>query len=340
MKRIIASLILCLFGLIANANETNETRKVSIRAILSDEIEIPQEATTHLANKLQRIISSYGLADNGLTDRFIFTAKVNVLQKDIVATTPARVSLKLEISFYVGDIIENKVFSSYALEVSGIGINENKAYIDAIKGISVSDKSIKNFIETGKIRIVEYYNSHCNSIIADADRMAQQGLYEEAIAELVSVPNLCEDCYRQTREKAVAINDEYMNIEGERLIKQANAEWVIKQDYKCAEKALSILSQINPLARCSKDADELIVKIDNKLRDEEAKIEEERIAIDKRNWEFKMQQYQDNIKITRERETNNTMLLSKLIDVAENVGCVFGKNLPKIIKNSNRIKKW
>ena len=49
-------------------NVAAQTEKISINVIVPQS-DIPAEARKHLTNKLQQIVSNYGMADNGLTDR-------------------------------------------------------------------------------------------------------------------------------------------------------------------------------------------------------------------------------------------------------------------------------
>lgn len=342
MKKHIILLLMSLIAVCSSADTTNSAGKVSIRAILPEKMDIPKEAASQLKDKLDRIVSANGngLSDNGLTNRFVFTSKVNVVEKDIVATSPAKVSVKLGISFYIGDIVDNKVFESAHIDAIGIGINENKAYIKAINQISVTNKTLSRCIENGKRKIAEYYTSHCNSIMMDADRLARQGKYEAAIAELVAIPDICEECYRTSREKAVAINNEYMEIQGKKLIKEANAIWMVRQDYDGAEKALDILSKVNPLAGCSIIADSLMESMSKKLREDEKKEAERQERIEQRNWDFMVMQYKDMMSLYRKEEDNEAMLMDRMIEAAENVGCAYGENQPQIICNTNYIEEW
>lgn len=44
--------------------------------------------------RMQRMLVGNGYGDNGYVERFVLTAKVDVTSKDIVPSTPARVSEK------------------------------------------------------------------------------------------------------------------------------------------------------------------------------------------------------------------------------------------------------
>ena len=100
----------CCSTVLFSQNSSDENR-ISLNAVVTDEV-IPSEACRNLENKLTRAIAANGYADNGYCDRFVLTAKVDVLSKDIVPSTPARISQKMEVTFMVGDVMENKVYKT------------------------------------------------------------------------------------------------------------------------------------------------------------------------------------------------------------------------------------
>ena len=104
----------------------NDLGKISINVVLPENKEIPAEANKLLETKLKQFVTKYGIADNGLSERFVITAKTNVIQKDIAQSNPPRISQKLEITFMIGDVMENKIYETASLEISGIGTNETK----------------------------------------------------------------------------------------------------------------------------------------------------------------------------------------------------------------------
>ena len=140
--------------------------------------------------------------------------------------------------------------------------------------------------------------------------------------------------------KTVAINNEYMEIQGKKLIKEANAIWMVRQDYDGAEKALDILSKVNPLAGCSIIADSLMESMSKKLREDEKKEAERQERIEQRNWDFMVMQYKEMMSLYRKEEDNEAMLMDRMIEAAENVGCAYGENQPQIICNTNYIEEW
>ena len=60
--------------------------RISIHAYVPESEELPYESHKLLETKLSQIISANGISDNENIVRFILTAKINVISKDIVAS--------------------------------------------------------------------------------------------------------------------------------------------------------------------------------------------------------------------------------------------------------------
>lgn len=333
MRKVVSILFFLIVGLCSALAETIDSKRISIGIVLYEDNTLPSEVQSLLLTKMKQLVSNSELVDDGLTDRFVLTAKVNVMAKDIVPTTPIKVSQTISLTLFIGDFIGNRVYSSYSLELTGVGGNETKSYIEAIKRMPIDSYEIRNFIETGKKKIINYYADNCSNIIRDADNQVRLGNYEEAIAQLVSIPSICEQCYMIAIDKAMAINDERMDNETSLLISKAKTIWMLNENYAGATNAMDILLKINPLSKSYSKVEELVNTISAKLR----KIDQKQEETERKNWEFKMKQYKDNLELDRMKETNNTMLLSKLISAAESVGRSFFSNKKS---NTTNIIKW
>ena len=103
--------IITLMMSITTFAQTSDEGRISIQAMMPDDV-IPMEASKNLTTRMQRMLVSNGYGDNGYVERFVLTAKVDITSKDIVPSTPARVSEKMEVTFFVGDVIENKLYAS------------------------------------------------------------------------------------------------------------------------------------------------------------------------------------------------------------------------------------
>ncbi|MCQ2605689.1 MAG: hypothetical protein MJ204_03995 [Bacteroidales bacterium] len=338
MRKIVVLLYLFLSCCCYAQQQASDVRKIFIKAIQPEYDNIPEEARLLLENKMKKIVLANGLSDDGIYERFVLTAKINILSKDITPTAPPKVSQKIEVTFFVGDVIENKIYGSTSIMVAGIGENENKAFIQAFQRINAQNPKIQELLTNSKHRIIEYYSSNCNKILTEAKNLQNSQQYDEAIAKLVSVPYVCEDCYTKANDEALNIYNEKINTECLILIQQAKSTWLVKRDYACGDSALTILSQINPKAECLPQAQDLIEQINNRLR----AIEAAEAAWRKEQWEWKKKQYEDKLSMEKQQQADKTMLLSQAIGAIENIGVAFGKNQPQV-KNTttnNVIRSW
>lgn len=222
--------------------------------------------------------------------RFIITASVNVGTKDIIAGPPQMIAQNLDLTLFIGDAIENKSFCNTTISLKGVGTNENKAFIDALKKINPKNKEISIFIEEGKTKIISYYNTQCDFSIKDAITLKNQGKYDEAIYKLSIVPEVCQDCYFKCLDTLQNIYQEKIDKDCQVKFNKAKTIWAANASTKGADEAGDVLAQIDPMAKCQPEVDAFIKSIDAKLK-----------ADEKARWQFKMKQYADKVAAQKEK---------------------------------------
>lgn len=316
MKRIIFIALLMTGFLSCTMAQSNAD--VSLCVYMPKNSEIPEAALQFLENQLENIATENGTADMVICDRFILTAKVDVLQKDIVAGPPQRISQTLNITLQVGDAVDNKLFSSTSLTTVGIGTNLTKAYMEAFKQIRKNNKQIADFLEQAKGKIVQYYQQHCESIFAEAQGLAKRQQYDEAIYRLACVPDVGTDCYARCQNAMVQIWQAKINAKGQQLLKLARTAWAQSQDEVGAEKAANYLRQISPAADCQGEVSKLISEITTKIKHDE-----------EREWQFQLRQYNDRVQKERVSARNEQELRRMGIQAAKEVAIAFAQNQPE-----------
>lgn len=306
MKRILL-LFIALVTVVANYAQDN-TSKISINAWV-DEEDVAKEAARYLDNKLQQWIADNGFADNDVFDRFVLAAKIDIVQKNITPTAPIRVSTKMDITLFVGDIVENKQYASCSMQVSAIGTNDIKAYINAFRKIDTQQKRIQTMLNNAKAKIVDYYTYHCAEIKTRANGLAVRQQYDEAISFLTSVPNICSDCFMQCQAQAITIYRQKINTEAVALLNQAKGVWATNKSKEGAMEVANIIAGINPQAANYSEV--------NKLRNE---IASHLQAEEKQAWNMLMQQ-----------QAHEQQKELKAIEAARAIGVAWAKNRPKTI---------
>lgn len=311
---IIGVLCSCLFTF---GQKQSDEERVSINVVTPDTKDIPQEAADYLTSKMNLLVTANGMADYGYNERFVLTAKINTLSKDITPTTPVRISQKLEVVFMVGDVVDNKLFKTTSLTVSGIGTNETKAFISAFQRINTNNKQLTSLLSDAKQEIVNYYSNNCDAIITQANTLASIQEYDKAIYTLITVPYVCSGCYQRCQQAIAPIYQKKINEEGATLLAKAKTEWIESPNVEGASRAFALTSAISHRAACYGEVATFHETVGKKLRDDE-----------KRKWEFQMKQYEDKQKFKQ-----------SIVDACKAIGVAFGQGQPQNVTR-NIINKW
>ncbi len=291
MKKIISVIILTIAAITSNAQvKLDDFGRIVLNTYLPDNIAIPTEAKYLLITKLNQITSNNGMGGSQANPRFIITANINVGTKDIIAGPPQMIAQNLDVTLFIGDAVTNTIFSNTTLSLKGVGTNENKAFIDALKTINPKNKEVLAFLEEGKTKIINYYSTNCDFMIKDAQTLVKQEKYDEAIFQLSLVPDVCKDCYFKCLDTLTKIYQQKIDADCKVKFNEAKVTWTAAQTPNGAEKAGDILSTINPMANCQTDVTAFIKEIDAKLK-----------ADEKARWQFKMKQYADKIAMQKEQ---------------------------------------
>jgi tetratricopeptide (TPR) repeat protein len=261
--------------------KTDDLGRIALAAIVPEQAEgIPQSARQQLVNKMEQIAVQNGLGAAAANPRFCIVPMVNVLSKEITPTAPPMQAVNLEVTFYIVDAASQNIFSQTSIQVKGVGQTEDKAYIQALKGVNVKAGQFKGFVEKGKEKIIEYYNSQCDVVLKGAQALAGQKKYEEALYILLSVPDVCMECFDKSMDLSVEIYKQYANYKCTEYMAGAKAAWANMN----VDKAAEYLGKITPDMECYSEA--------VKLADE---ITQKQLADGANVWEFKMKQYDDSI---------------------------------------------
>ncbi len=307
----IVFLFCALAGFSQNTKSSaDDMGRIALAAFVPQQIDkMPEAARSLLKNKLSQIVTKSGMGGSAAKERFIITANVNVITKDVLPSAPPLTQFNLEVTFYIGDGIEGTKFTSTSVSVKGTGENETKAYIAALKNISPSNPEIQIFVEAGKTRIVEYYNSKCDFILKEAQSLASQNKYDESISKLISIPEVCKACYDKAMDAVAPIYQKQIDRACKQRLMEATTAWNAAQDLSSAENAGGILSQIEPGASCYKEAQVLSSKIAQRVKE-----------LDQREWKFQMKQQQDDVDIQK-----------ATIKAARDIGVAYGNNQPDVV---------
>jgi hypothetical protein len=317
-KLIILSLMLitCLGAYAQNTKgKSDDLARIALNTYIPDQIEgLTPGARNSLETKLSQIATANGMGGSVFNPRFIITSNIVVLTKDITPTAPPMQAYTLEITLYIGDGIEGTLFASHSVTLKGVGENETKAYMAALKNLKTNDPQYQTFIEKGKTKIIEYYNSRCDFIIKEAQSLASQSQYDAAIYKLTGVPEVCADCFNKCMDAVAPIFQQRIDKDCLIRLAAANNIWSANQDVNSANSAGEVLAFIDPQAACYKDAQALTEKMAKRV-----------LEIDKREWNFKLKVQQDGVDISK-----------AAISAARDVGVAYGNGQPQSVVYNTR----
>lgn len=271
-----------------------------ISVVAARQQNIPEAVNTYIEDKLNQVVIQNGLGSADYLGRFVLTASIVPVTKDIIAGPPKKFSEIIDITFYIVDNIDKKVFSSTTVSAKAVDASEEKVLSKAIRSINVKSPQIVGFVDKGRNGIIDYYSQQADIIIATAQSLAKQRRFEAAFYELNSIPEACGIAYDKAIAAATVIFQEYVNYSGEINLAKARSAWVAQQNSAGAALAGEYLSKILPDAKCYGKAESLYNEIKSKVRED---------------WLFEMKVYQDDVSIEKAR-----------IDAWKQIGVAYGKN--------------
>ncbi|MEG1622667.1 MAG: hypothetical protein RR330_04770 [Alistipes sp.] len=248
-----------------SAQSTNKNVPLSI--FVPEQAEyVPAVAKQAMDGKLRQIVNMNGMGATDDAGQFLVTCAIAVTDKQITSGAPMKIAQKMDVTFYVGDSFGQKVFGTTTISVRGVGDNENKAYISALKQIVPTQPVLKAFIQDANTKIITYYNEQADNIIQKAKTLALAKQYEAAFFQLSQIPEACEAAYAKVLLVANDIFQKYINDQALANLAKAKSIWNAGQNREAAEAAGAYLCLILPDATCYPQAEALAQEIKTKIK--------------------------------------------------------------------------
>lgn len=287
MKRITLILFTALIPMLGMAQsslgKTDDIGRIAIAAIVPNEANIPSGAQQTLQSKMTQIATQNGLGATA-NSQFAILPMVSIINQEVTPTAPPMIALHMEITFFIVDAQSQAIFSQTSIIMKGVGKTEDAAYAQGLKNLNPKHGQFRNFIDKGKEKIIEYYNSQCDVIISSAKALEGQKRYEEALATLFSVPDVSRECFDKCMAISVDVYQAYANQKCNEYLSAAKAAWAGKDLMTVEEN----LGKITPDMSCHPEAEQLIAQIT-------ASVEAEGAVA----WNFKMKRYDDAVDLLK-----------------------------------------
>lgn len=303
MKKLILIIVIFIVS-ISSAQENTSIGKIALSVVLPENIEgMDSSNNSKLESKIIQIVSNSGLAANGYNSNFIIYPKLAIYDNKVVESGMQDITVfNLDLTLIIKQVDNNMIYSSCNTSIKGYGYSKQIAISNAISKIKINDTIFIDFIDKGKKRIIEYYESRCNDLIVQADGLSKRQSYEEAITLLLSIPSEV-SCFSKIQNKTIEIYKNYQTYRCGSLLQQAKALAAQNDFYG----SLNYLSQIDPGSKCGAESKDLMTKIENKID-----------AENRQRWQAAMIIYKDAVQLEKQR-----------INAIRDIAVEYARNQPK-----------
>lgn len=316
MKNLITIIIFTFSSFIGVSAQGDDSERIVLGTYIPESNDLPSSVQNYFKNKLASIASANGMGGNSPNSQFIITGVIDIISKDITPTAPPMHAYSLDVTLIIGDGINGVKYSSETISLKGVGNNETKALIAALKNLKPRESRFERFVVEGKRSIVEHYNTNCDILIKKAQTLAGLNKFDAAIYSLSTVPEVSQECYNKSMEALLPIFQKKIDQDCQVKLNEASTIWSSNQDIMAADKAGEILAQIDPQADCYNQALTLSNKIGKKVKE-----------LNDRDWEFMLKQEQARID-----DRKNT------VEAIRAIGEAYGKGQPKNV--SYNVRGW
>lgn len=313
MKKILITLFGLLIVFSSNGQSANDVGKIALSVIMPENVDgLDASQLSKLETKITQIVSASGLAASGYNNNFVIYPKFAIYETNVVEGGMQNITVTTcELSLFIKQVDNNILFGSVSKQVKGSGNSKQTSITNAISKVPTNDPQFKSFIEGGKAKIVQYYESKCSDIMTKSESLVKMQDYEQALGLLMTVPEEV-SCYNKVQEKSIVAYKEYQNYKCAKQIQEAKAS-LASNNYS---GALNVLSAIDPSTTCYKEAESL-------MKSAEAKVDAE----EKKKWDLKMKMYEDDVALQKQR-----------INAVKEVAVAYYKSKPTTVQYNYIVK--
>ena len=129
-----------------------------------------QTAKRILSNKLFQALTENGIASRGneFYPQFILLPRMSLVDERILPTAPPKIVVKMDLTLHLGNGYQGNRFKTFSTVLVGVGNNEHSAFMNAMNKLNPRGDEIQAFLEVGKNKIIEYFDTSCENIIDTA----------------------------------------------------------------------------------------------------------------------------------------------------------------------------
>ncbi len=313
MKPLAKILAIVLIVLCSSPKIWAQDCDIPIQIITTPQTEDIPDATINMINsRLANAVSSDGIIASDKYGQFFITARFNHISEDILPGPPRQFAVTTSLTLFIGDIAGQQVFASKSFDLQGVGTSSQRALINSLQGINARNDNFRDFISTGRDKIISYFNNNYNVILARAKKALSTRSYDEALYYATSIPECCIG-YPEAVEAISSIFKSYLDYDSEMFYKKAFSVWASSPDVAGAREAALYLSLIDSSSSFYQKAQSLANEIKDTVR-------------------------ADYVFENKEKYKDSFALKSAYIDAARHIGVAYGNGQKQSTTNLLWIK--
>ena len=244
-----------------NAHAQSKVGNINFVVVVSESDDnLSASDLARIESRLTKTVLASGIGASGQSD-FIIYPHFEVLSIEVLDGMNPLTVIEAELGLFVKQMSSGKLFSSISVPLRGVGNSKARSIAACIKEIEPRGLKFANFLSSAKELIIEYYESNCETILAQAAQESAKENYEDCIATLLQIPEACTTCHAQAMDAALLA----YNLYEEQLCQRDVMKIKLALENSDFAGALQIAENLNPNTDCYQDFEKVLEDYKNDI---------------------------------------------------------------------------
>lgn len=249
-------------------------------AHLVSDYNLSEKLDTQVQQKLQKALTKNGVGSMPYVSRFAIVPTVIITNEVVTATTPQYFDVEFELVFNMCDVQTGKIFGSTSIEAKTRGVNRENALTKGISSMRYDkDPAFVDFLAKSKQAIFDYYEQNLPTILSKAETAAINKDFAQANFIISEIPSEIPSYDTKVLPILTIYAQKAIDMIAEPLLNQAKAVWAANPNSQGADQVAAILMQMPAGSSYAEEIKAFIANIETEVKN-----------IDKREWDLKVQQ--------------------------------------------------
>lgn len=217
---------------------------------------------TELGIRLTDVIARSGLSGYAVGARFLLVPRLTVLREQTVEQMRVLTVLRARLTLSVTEGGVRTVFASHSLDLNGTGATREEALNALLDGVGADADlpALDAFFGKARRRILDYYETSCDAILADVRRSLAAQNYRNAFLEAMSVPREARTCHRRA---IPLVEQTFRALDRENCMRELTHARSASAAGNVLE-ASEHIKRIDVTGTCAKEVDEFIAYLERR----------------------------------------------------------------------------